>query len=111
MIANLMPFFLVVSSSMAFGNSVDDAAKDSLKPLQGGWKVESLEVDGKPSDILQDLSYWWVIKDDKVFYGGTELATMTFDPKTSPNCIDLAFRDPNRPFEGIYDVEQDTLKI
>jgi uncharacterized protein (TIGR03067 family) len=107
MIANFMPLLLVVS----FRGSAEDAAKESLKPLQGGWRVESLEVDGKPSESLQDLSYWWVIKDDKVFYGGSELATMSLDPKTTPKCIDLAFRDPKRSFEGIYDFEEDTLRI
>src|SRR5713101_10061672 len=96
MIAKILPFILVASSALALGGKAEDAAKDSLKSLQGGWRVESLEVDGKPSDILQDLSYWWVIKDDKVFYGGSELATMTLDPKSSPKCIDLAFREPKR---------------
>jgi uncharacterized protein (TIGR03067 family) len=86
----------------------EDVAKDKL--LQGAWKFESLEIDGKPAE-LPDNAYWWFIKGDKVLYGGSELAALTIDAETSPRCIDLAFRDPKRVFEGIYAIEDDTLKI
>jgi uncharacterized protein (TIGR03067 family) len=111
MTAKILTLLGIAIPWLGVARGAEDATKNALATLQGGWKVESLEVDGKSSEILQDLAYWWVIKDDKVFYGGSELATINLDPKTSPKCIDLAFREPKRAFEGIYDIEEDTLKI
>src|SRR5258708_39714687 len=88
----------------------DQAKTDKLAALQGTWKVKALEFDGKPSD-LPEVSFWWVIQGDKVFYGGQELAKLTVDAATKPPCIDLAFRNPDRVYEAIYAVEADTLKI
>ena len=88
----------------------DEAGKDRLAPLQGTWKVTALEADGKLTE-LPDVSFWWFIQGDKVRYGGQELARLTVDTTTQPRCIDLKFHNPERVYEGIYAVEDDTLKI
>jgi uncharacterized protein (TIGR03067 family) len=95
---------------VAFCKSADDAAKEKLASLQGVWKIDSLEVDGKPAE-LPEISFWWTIRGDKVLYGGSELGVLTIDPEISPKCIDLALRESKRGFEGIYSIEDNTLKI
>jgi uncharacterized protein (TIGR03067 family) len=107
MSAKIACLFVAVGVSAGLVRA-DDAAK--AKVLQGAWKLESLEIDGKPAE-LPDSPFWWFIKGDKVLYGGSELAALTIDAETSPRCIDLGFRDPKRVFEGIYAIEDDTLKI
>jgi uncharacterized protein (TIGR03067 family) len=108
MSARIACLLIAVMPSVAFAHAADDA-KEKLAPLQGGWKFESIEVDGSPSEM--DTAFWWYIKGDKVLYGGSELATLTVDPGTSPKCIDLTFKEPKRVLEGIYVVADDTLKI
>jgi uncharacterized protein (TIGR03067 family) len=53
----------------------------------------------------------WVIKGDKILYGGVELAQLSADSSTSPKVIDLKMRDPERVYEGIYSVEKNVLKV
>ena len=79
--------------------------------LQGTWKLVSLETDGKSHDPVGGGQPRWVIKGEKVFYGGEEIAQLTADPTTTPRVIDLKFREPDRTYEGIYAVEKDTLKV
>ena len=88
----------------------DTPKKDAPAALQGGWKFTSLENDGKTAE-LPGVSFWWVIKGDKVYYGGKELAKLTADATTTPKCLDLAFRNPDRVYEAVYSIEDDTLKI
>ncbi len=109
MSARIACLLLAVMPSVGFAHAADDA-KENLVPLQGGWKFESLEVNGETSPSM-DASFWWYIKGDKVLYGGSELATLTVDPGTSPKCIDLTFKEPKRVLEGIYTIEDDTLRI
>src|SRR5262249_16261880 len=59
---------------------------------------------------LPEQNLRWVIKDNKVLYGGAPLAVLTVDPATTPRNIDLSFLNPKRTYEGIYPVEGDTLK-
>jgi uncharacterized protein (TIGR03067 family) len=101
---------LALIPSAAFADGAEDAAKKKLAPLQGGWKFEALEVDGERADSLE-ASFWWFIKGDKVLYGGSELATLVLDNETTPKCIDLNFQERKRVYEGIYAIEEDTLKI
>jgi uncharacterized protein (TIGR03067 family) len=88
----------------------DDAAEKKLAPLQGGWKFESIETSGEKAELF-DTAFWWFIKDDKVLYGGKELATLTVDPETTPKCFDLKMAESKNSLEGIYSLEDDTLKI
>jgi uncharacterized protein (TIGR03067 family) len=102
---------LVVLALIAPAWAADgEGKKDQLAGLQGSWKVTSLEVNGKPSE-LPNISFWLVVKGDKVFYGGQELAKLTAEPDATPPGIDLAFRNPERVLEGVYAVDGDTLKL
>jgi uncharacterized protein (TIGR03067 family) len=88
----------------------DPPAKEQ-KELQGTWKLVSVETEGMTNDPMGSGKPKWVIKGDKVFYGGTEIAELKPDASTSPQIIDLKFRDPERVYEGIYEVKEGTLKI
>jgi len=108
--AKLACLLVAILPSSLFAKAADDSAKDKLADFQGGWKLESLEAEGKPAELL-DTSYWWYIKGDKVLYGGKELATLTVDTNTTPKCIDLSLHDSKRQLEGIYTLEDDTFRI
>src|SRR5262249_31240823 len=84
---------------------------DAPAQLQGCWKLTTFELNGENQDFRGGNEPRWVIKGDKVFYGGQEAARLAPDPATTPRTIDLKFRDPDRVYEGIYVVEKDTLKI
>ncbi len=84
-------------------------SKKALAALQGTWKLRSVEREGKTEETARLAP--WVIRENKVLYGGTELAVLTVEPATSPASIDLTFLKPKRSLEGIFTVEKDTLKI
>src|SRR5436309_13912531 len=67
--------------------------KKSLTDLQGTWKLTSLEREGEVREF-SDKAPRWVVKGDKVLYGGEELAILAPDPATTPKSLDLAFRTP-----------------
>ena len=81
-----------------------------LAELQGRWKLVSIEGDGQVND-LSDMRVWWVIKGDKVRYGGEDFALLTTDAAAAPKVIDLRLSRSGRVYEGIYSVEEDTLKV
>jgi uncharacterized protein (TIGR03067 family) len=89
----------------------DDKPKKAPAELQGSWKLSSIEMDGKMIDPVGGGEPRWVIKGDKILYGGEEIIQFTADPSTTPRIIDLKFRDPENVYEGIYVVEKDTLKV
>jgi uncharacterized protein (TIGR03067 family) len=102
--------FVGVTALPAPEKPADAPPKGDLAALQGVWKVESLEVDGKEAEFPQN-PLRWVIKGNKVFYGGAELAVLKPDDSTSPKLLDLEFVKLKRVLEGIYSVEGDTLKL
>src|SRR5437868_2897750 len=73
--------------------TADDAkagpAKQGPAELQGKWKLLSLEADGAAID-LDNAQPRWVIKGNKVRYGGEELAQLTVDATATPKLIDLS---------------------
>jgi uncharacterized protein (TIGR03067 family) len=88
--------------------AVDDAPKKGPADLQGAWKLTSIEFNGEAADF--DLGQiHWSIQNDKIHYGGEDVATVTADPKATPKTIDLRFAE--KVYEGIYSVEDATLKI
>jgi uncharacterized protein (TIGR03067 family) len=91
----------------------DKDKKEEPAALQGTWKLTTVEADGKATGVLtaNNLSIWWIIKGDKVYYGGQELAKLKADATTKPQCLDLTFSKPDRAYEAVYTVEKDTLKI
>jgi uncharacterized protein (TIGR03067 family) len=85
-------------------------ADKALAELQGTWKLVSIEVNGEASDLSGGQPRW-VIKGDKVLYGGDELAVLTADASATPKLLDAQLLNPKRVLEGIYAIEQDTLRI
>jgi uncharacterized protein (TIGR03067 family) len=89
----------------------DDPPPKAPAELQGCWKLVSVETDGTTNDPLGGGQPRWVIKDNKILYGGEEIIQFTTDPSTTPRIIDLKFSAPERVYEGIYVVEKDKLKV
>jgi len=78
--------------------------------LQGPWRLVSLEADAG-AVALPTPPPTLVIKEDRLLYGGEEIARIFTDATTNPKVIDLRFPNPERVYEGVYAVEEDTLKI
>jgi uncharacterized protein (TIGR03067 family) len=91
--------------------SAGDKTKKELADLQGIWRLVGFEVDGKEAFLQEHKQIRWVIKNDKVFYGGDELAKLTLDPAANPKCLDLDLAKSKRIHEGIYKLDKDRLKI
>jgi uncharacterized protein (TIGR03067 family) len=108
--AKIACVFLATLLPLATGRPDQPPLKKEFTPLQGTWKLASLEVDGKFPDVVSGIPRW-VIRGNKVFYAGKELATLTLDASTKPHSIDLGFLSPKRVYEGVYEVDGDTLKI
>ncbi len=89
----------------------DESPAQAPAELQGCWRFISFEINGVSRDPFGGGEPRWVIKGNKVFYGGEEALQLVPDPSTSPKVIDVKFRDPDRVYEGIYVIEKDTLKI
>jgi uncharacterized protein (TIGR03067 family) len=105
----LLLFFALASQAHA---RPDEAKlKKELADLQGVWRLIGFEVDGQEAFLQEHKQLRWVIKGDKVFYGGDELARLTLDPATTPRCLDLALVKSRRVQEGIYQLDNDRLKI
>jgi uncharacterized protein (TIGR03067 family) len=104
---------LIIAFALLGGGSDPPAGgkiAKGLEPLQGTWKLAAFEVDGEPSEFPARLPRW-VIKADKVVYGGGVLAQLSVDAGGTPPGVDLAFVKSKRVYEGIFAVEGDTLKI
>lgn len=98
----------VLSYAAAGAGNAD--VKKALVALQGVWKLEAIETDGAAQELIRRPPRL-VIKDNKVLYGGEQLAVLTLDPATSPKTIDFEFTKPRRTYEGIYSLKDDTLKV
>jgi uncharacterized protein (TIGR03067 family) len=87
-------------------------AKKGAADLQGTWKIVSLDASVETAELPPRMPRW-VIKGEKVYYGGEMLAMLTVDPATTPKTMDLKFvdREMERVFEGIYKVDGDKLTI
>lgn len=82
----------------------------AVAELQGVWKLTAIEQEGETREFAERAPYW-VIKGDKAFYGGVELAKLTPDASTTPRCLDLAFLAPKAEREGVYAIKDNILKI
>src|SRR5262245_462777 len=105
----LLLFFAV--ASLAHAQPDGAKLKKELADLQGVWRLIGFEVDGKEAFLQEQKQLRWVIKGDKIFYGGDELARLTLDPAATPKCLDLGLVKSKRVHEGIYQLEKDRLKI
>jgi uncharacterized protein (TIGR03067 family) len=99
------------AASAAHAQSDGTKLKKELVKLKGVWRLIGFQVDGKKAFLQEHKQIRWVIKDDKVFYGGEELAKLTLDPATTPKCLDLGLVKSKRVHEGIYQLDKDRLKI
>src|SRR5262249_10973984 len=99
------------AASLAHAQPANDKVKKELAELQGVWRLVGFEVDGKEAILQEHKQIRWVVKDNKVFYGGEQLARLTLDPATSPKCLDLDLVKAKRVHEGIYQLDKDRLKI
>jgi uncharacterized protein (TIGR03067 family) len=108
--AKIACFLIMMVVPCAQSDSPEARSGKELAELQGTWKLVSLEADGKATEFAEK-PLRWVIKGNKVFYARDELAELTIDAKTMPTCIDLAFREPKRVYEGVYAVTGETLRI
>jgi uncharacterized protein (TIGR03067 family) len=101
---------LIAAALMMAGSSASAAAPKGLAVLQGTWKVVSSEAGGQVTEISEGQPRW-VIKEDKVYYGGEQLAVLSVEASTTPKCIDLTFLKPKRDYEGVFSVDGEKLKI
>jgi len=105
----LLLFF--ATASLAHAQPAGDVIKKELAEMQGVWRIIGFEVDGKEAYLQEHKQIRWVIKDDKVLYGGDEFAKLSLDPAANPKCLDLGFVKSKRVHEGIYKLDKDRLKI
>lgn len=92
------------------GAAVSQEAKKGTPELQGTWKVIAHITSEETYDVPANIPRW-VIKGDKVRYGGETLGTLTVDTGNMPKTIDLHFADGKQTYEGIYKIDGDTLTI
>jgi uncharacterized protein (TIGR03067 family) len=99
--------------SVAAAAADDAGAKKDLAAMQGTWKLAAVEIDGETGDPSAQPARppRWVIRGNKVYYAGEELALLTVDPAAMPKTVDLTLSKPKRTYEGVYALEEDTLKI
>jgi uncharacterized protein (TIGR03067 family) len=110
MVAKTVISLSVFLLSLSIAGAGDADAKKALASLQGVWKLEAFETDGMEQEMIRKPPRW-VIKGNKVLYGGEVLATLSLDPAASPKIIDFEFVRPKRTLEGVYILKEDTLKI
>jgi uncharacterized protein (TIGR03067 family) len=96
--------------ALAIGRADESQPKAALDAMQGVWKLKEVVIDGE-TQMLPPKPPRWVVRGDKVLYAGKPLAALVIDPATTPPSIDLGFLKPKRTYEGVYSLEDDTLKI
>lgn len=107
----MIAIVVIACSASPSALRADDAADaKELKQLAGVWKLATLETDGQTREF-PDNAPVWVIKGNKVLYGGDDLAVLTINASASPKTVDLAFRDPKKTYEGVYALAGDTFKL
>jgi uncharacterized protein (TIGR03067 family) len=100
---------------LVLGAQGDEAAlKKDKAALQGAWKIASFETT-KGKDANFEGAMLEFDKEGKnltfTFNGQTKKGTFKLNPAGKPKEIDIKPADEDKTFEGIYQVEKDTLKI
>ena len=113
MLTNMAHLLFAAVSSVSASAANEAGLKKQLAVMQGTWKLAAVEIDGETIDRGGQVARppRWIIRGNKVYYAGEELAVLTLDPDATPRTIDLAFSKPKRTYEGVYALEQNTLKI
>jgi uncharacterized protein (TIGR03067 family) len=101
----------LAAASLAHAQPEKAKLQKELAQLQGVWRLIGFEIDGKEAFLQEHKQLRWVIKGNRVLYGGDEFARLTLDPTTTPRCLDLARVKSKRVHEGIYELDKDRLKI
>jgi uncharacterized protein (TIGR03067 family) len=85
-------------------------AAEPLADWQGYWKLSSITRQDEEQDLSNDqivVSF----QDDKFLYGSDVVGTLRVSGETNPQTIDLTLAGTTEAIEGIYTVEDDTVKI
>jgi len=102
---------VIAAASLAGVQRGDGKLKKDLSELQGVWRLVGFEVEGKEAFLQENKQIRWVIKNDKVYYGGDEFAKLSLDSAANSKCLDLSLVQSKRILEGIYKLDKDRLKI
>jgi uncharacterized protein (TIGR03067 family) len=97
--------FIVAATQTVAGAEPDQPSG----ALTGSWRLVSAEAVGETQQLEDDVR--WVIKENKVLYGGEPLATLVNYPTSTPKGMDLTFVESSALYEGIYLLDRDELKI
>jgi uncharacterized protein (TIGR03067 family) len=100
-----------LAACLSHSQAAEGDNKKAIAELQGVWKLVGFQVEGKEAYLQEHKQLRWVIKDDKVLYGGEQLAKLEIDPSPNPKCIDLVLAKTKRVHEGIYKLVGDRLTI
>src|SRR5438552_1078603 len=95
-----------------FTGAASPAAGEDKKPadeLNGTWKLVSVERSEETEPLRQNVQ--WVVQDRRASYGGESLGTVVYDSASSPKIFDLSLRETEQTYEGLYELENDVLKI
>lgn len=101
----------LIAASLVHAQPAQEKLKKDAVELQGVWRLVGFDVDGKEAYLQEHKQIRWVIKDDKVYYGGDVLGSVTLDAAANPRCFDLAMVQTERTYEGIYKLDKDRLTI
>ncbi len=112
---------LVLLAGWGGAEDKPDGKKTNAEKLRGAWKVASAKQTtggDKNADILEFKGTVWTFGEKEFTVTRGKLETKfayRIDPSKKPKQIDfgkdLAGKDENRPFEGIYTLEGDKLTI
>jgi uncharacterized protein (TIGR03067 family) len=92
----------------------DDEQKKEKAALQGVWKILSLETNKGKDDGAEGATLEFDKDGKNITFtkgGDVKKGTFTVNPAGKPKEIDIKPENENKTFEGIYQVEKDTLKI
>lgn len=111
----------VVSYQLASAETEEQ--KEETLLLQGVWKITAMEKDGvpQPKASFDDIHHRLVFEGNTMMQrqtapNGTEIkadkgTTFTLDPTTDPKSIDMKNPMAVRAILGIYEIDEDTLKL
>lgn len=111
-------FFSVSLCLLAADGPTEEQIAAELELLQGTWKFEAVELDGRKIDVepLKDIvrivdghDITWKNKDEVI-----ARTTITFDPTKEPKTMDSTFVDgenQGKTMLGIYEIDGDEFRI
>jgi uncharacterized protein (TIGR03067 family) len=105
----------LILSAFAICTLVADKGETDRDKIQGAWQIESLQENGKAAPDEKAITEV-VIKEDKIIFKYAKLKheainTFHLDGSKKPKCVDVTFPGRKEPYQGIYQLEGDTLKM